>query len=352
MNNILQNSLLTKYLQNKGNSGSAGRINPVQLKPLPELVVKQCSGISINDYLIKKLNPDTPKLIKPLQLFNSENEPQLSNPFELFNNNSSSKDLKSGLKNIKIYPENGLEQNINNIGPSDKENVTIIEPGVSAESIKAIKQIPGKQWLGKLASNGNREAAVIIPEGVDYNKPFEIIYHFHGHNGTIGKSLTDANYGLKDQIKNMAKDRNIIIVVPQGPPKALDYTWMNGKNKEDMQQFENDTLNIIKTLDPRVKISSVTVKGHSAGGRPIMNSALEGKLTADRIDFLDSSYGNWASQTYNSFIKKNPDAKFNVIYIPGSQTQPNALSLQGKKGVSFIKSKVDHSSVPKQYFSI
>jgi hypothetical protein len=324
----ISDSLLTKYLQVKE------KIHPVELKPLTE--IDKSSALNVKDSLVKKFNKV--ELLNPLKLFRNDSQPKpvpakLTNPQVLFHRENITVNLPG------IYQDSG--------------NISIIEPGSSIENINALKQIPGKQWLGKRPSNGNREAAIIIPEGSDYNKPFELIYYFHGHNGKISTSLTGSSYGLKDQIQNMAKDRNIIVVVPQGPPKELSNNWMNGHNNEDMQKFEEETIGIIKNqLDPRVQISSITVKGHSAGGQPLRNAAVEGKLTANRIDFLDASYGNWASQAYNSFIGNNPDAKFNLIYIPGSQTQADALSLQGQKGVSLIKSKVDHSTVPKQFFSI
>ena len=179
------------------------------------------------------------------------------------------------------------------------------------------------------------------------------IYHFHGHNGELSNILTNKNTGLHDKIYDTAKNKNVIIVIPQGPSKEKDFTWFNGKYNEDMAKFQQDTMNAIKkNLAPNVKISSVTVEGHSAGGRPLLNASKEGKLNADKIDFLDASYGTWASETYNNYISKNPNVKFNVVYIPGSGTQADALSLKGKQGIQLTQSKVDHSSVPKTFFGI
>lgn len=266
------------------------------------------TGLNIKDNA-SGLSPIKPTLIKPLQLFGNQNN---------FN-----------------------------------QNLSIIENGVSLENINAIKKFEGKTWLGKLPSNSNRDVAVIIPKGVDYSKPFEIMYYFHGHNGKLDKILTDPNKGLEKNIKDMPKDKNVIIVIPQGPPKDKDYTWMNNKNGEDMSKFQDETINVVKNkLGINPYISSITVQGHSAGGRPIMNAANQGTLRADKINLLDSSYGTWASQTYNSYKKVNPDVKFNIVYIPGTQTQSDALNLQGKQGVTLYKSRVDHGSVPKAFFGI
>ena len=226
-----------------------------------------------------------------------------------------------------------------------KEPSLIVEPGVSAKTADAVKQIPGQNWAGKMASNGNREVAVMVPQGVDVTKPVEIIYYFHGNYGTIAGNLADpaakdVNYpvGLKDPIKQMAKDkRNFILVMPQGPANEYDYTWMNGDYKEDLSKFQDESLKVIKDkLKINPTIESVTIKVHSAGGRVAMNAANDGKLKADRIDFYDASYGKWATSVYQNYISANPDSKFNIYYVPGRETQTDALSLKNKPGINII----------------
>ncbi|MBC7475623.1 MAG: hypothetical protein H7263_15155 [Candidatus Sericytochromatia bacterium] len=298
------------------------------LKPPSELsnlnLSTPITKLNTKDIFVTTIKPTV--LMKPLELFH-QNEIKTN----------SNKNILSGL-NLNLAKSNNI-------------NKTIIETGSSTINTNAIKQYEGQVWLGKLSSNGNREVAIIIPKGADYSKPFEIVYHFHGHNGKLDQILTDKNYGLHAKIDTTAKNKNIIIVIPQGPIKALDYTWFNGKYNEDMSKFQQDTISIIKNkLSSDAKIGSVTVEGHSAGGRALLNASREGKLNANKIDFLDASYGNWASETYNNYSVKNPNAKFNIVYIPNSQTQTDALSLKNKNGVTLKTSQVDHSSVPKTFF--
>jgi hypothetical protein len=297
-------------------------------------------GLNFNNFMATK------PVLKPLNLQNQLNK----------NNTIDIKDtISSSISTRKPVLLNPLQlfSNISNSSISNQNNLSIIEKGVSLENTNAIKKFEGKTWLGKLDSNSNRDVAIIIPKGVDYTKPFEIMYYFHGHNGKLDRILTEPNYGLEKNIKDMPKDKNVIIVIPQGPPKSQDFTWMNGKYGEDMTKFQDDTMNIVKNkLGVNAYISSVTVQGHSAGGRPIMNAANQGKLRADKIDLLDSSYGTWATQAYDSYKKVNPNVKFNVVYIPNSQTQADALRLKGKDGVTLHQSKVDHSSVPKKFFGL
>ena len=96
-----------------------------------------------------------------------------------------------------------------------------------------------------------------------------------------------------------------------------------------------------------VNIASVTLKGHSAGGVPIVNGSIEGKLIANRIDFLDASYSSWASTT----VKNCPNAKINIFYKPNTQTEEDARKMMGKTNVSVYPANLSHSSFPKVFLS-
>ncbi|GIW21980.1 MAG: hypothetical protein KatS3mg068_0987 [Candidatus Sericytochromatia bacterium] len=232
-------------------------------------------------------------------------------------------------------------------------NKEIIEGNISSKTIQAVKNIPGDFWIGKLRSNGNREVAIIVPNNIDKNKPVEILYYFHGHNGTIDKALSNNGNGFSEELKEIAQRKNLVIVIPQGPPKQISYTWMRTSNGEDIEQFQNETINIIKTkLTNNINISKISVYGHSAGGQPIMNATLSNKLKADKITFLDASYGTWASKTYHYFIKQNPNVIFNIVYIPGTSTEKDVKNLQGKKGVITYISKYNHGLVPKKFIGL
>lgn len=252
-------------------------------------------------------------------------------------------------QNPKIY---NFKENVfdGSLAITNTEKKSLIEEGVSAKTQSTLAQLGGTSWAGKLASNGGREVAINIPKNFDPSKPTEVIYHFHGHGGTIDNVLIGSS-GLKDKIEATSKNKNIIVVIPQGPSTQQDHDWMKGSKGEDMNKFENDTLNIIKNkLSPNIKIESISVEGHSAGGLPIANAAKEGKLHANKITLMDSSYGDWASSAYDNISKQSPNTKFNIIYIPNSQTEPDALKLSGKPNVTMIKANVNHGSVPKTFF--
>jgi len=226
-------------------------------------------------------------------------------------------------------------------------NEVLAEPGVKADTIQAIREIPGRHWIGRLPGNGQREVAILVPQDTDLNQPVELVYYFHGHNGTLAKSLQDPSKGLANALQ--AK-QNRVFVLPQGPPKAQDYTWMNPRHKESMADFQAASEQQLRDLlHPGLQIGQVTLKAHSAGGLALMNGARNG-MQAHRLDFLDASYGSWASATYQAQIKANPQLDMHVVYIPGTQTQADALKLKNKPGITLHTSPVNHGLVPRHFF--
>ncbi|PKL78727.1 MAG: hypothetical protein CVV27_02870, partial [Candidatus Melainabacteria bacterium HGW-Melainabacteria-1] len=197
--------------------------------------------------------------------------------------------------------------------------------------------------------------AMLLPHPYDPSKPTEVIFYFHGHNGSIANSLNPAKTGLSDVIQQLAQARsqagghNVAIVLPQGPVKARDYTWMNAKNGESLATFQAEALERLLQLAPGLQIGKVTLKGHSAGGLPLLNGATAGGIRADRVDFLDASYGSWASGSWNQFKKHGLAPEFNLVYLPGTSTQADALRLKGKAGVNLLTTSVSHGQVPKAF---
>jgi hypothetical protein len=221
---------------------------------------------------------------------------------------------------------------------------------VKPETVAAVSSVPGNHWVGTVDSNSQREMAVMVPSNVSVSKPVEVVYYFHGHRGTIANGLADPYAGFNTEIRRVdAAGRNRVYVIPQGPPKHLDYTWMNSGESITALQAEAEAR--LRALAPAgLRIGKITVKGHSAGGRALMNASAAG-LRADRMDFLDGSYGAWASTAWRNQVKRNPQLDTHVVYIPGTATQANALSLQGAAGVTLHKSAVNHALVPKTFLA-
>lgn len=265
----------------------------------------------------------------------------------------------------------------------------IAEQGVKATLVEAIKDYPGLKFIGKFQGNGGREALIYVPEGFDPSQPVELIYHFHGTNGELidekYPKIPGANARYESWVRQgkiaMGGDRlsqvldetaeagkkseNKITVYPlsagqRGPEgsaaekNGYDAFWMRKENDtgDDMVKFDEE---VRKTLTDKMNltalnISGVTLKGHSAGGQPLKNIALSGFI-ADRIDFLDASYG-WAKIAYQAAVKNNPQVEFNVFTIPGTATTPDAMSLKGKRGVEVIEvNGIVHADMNRNFFN-
>ena len=273
--------------------------------------------------------------------------------------------IKTGIKNDNIlHPIPNDNLNHMNIDKGNSisafnfisPDMKIFEEGVTEATKNTLNSIPGICWAGKLPSNGNREVAIVIPQGTDVTKPVEVMYYFHGLHGKISKSLDNPDTGFKSELVNMAKEgRNVVFIMPQGPAAEANAKWMNPKFGENMQKLQDETTQIInQRLNPNIKTGSITVKGHSGGGEPIKNAADSNTLKADKIHFFDASYGDWASRTYNKMVTTNPDIDMKVFYLKNTGTEADSLRLKNKKGVELIGTTPGptayHGLMPKKFF--
>lgn len=302
------------------------------------------TNIGINSFNNLSFKQDNTKVVKDLS------------PIEIEVSNKKDNDIFK----IQSKTGNALERINLLLGES-----SYIDPKTSKLNQEAMKKIPGNQWLGFMESNGNREVGIIIPEGTNINKPFEVVFYLHGINypeygtGTLNGAINHKDYGFADQVKKLAKNKNIILVIPQGPsltPKDNNkaYSWFdNTKTGGNFSNFKKEVENSIKKISPSVQIDKFTIKAHSAGGCAVMNASKNASLkNINKIDFLDASYGNWAEETYKNYMKDNPNGKLNLIYVPNTKTQNGTTNLLKKTNVNIIKAPNDnHFTIPKNFIS-
>ena len=262
-------------------------------------------------------------------------------------------------------------------------------PGATDSSVRALKGLPGVQsaWVGKFDSNRQGlhkgEAAVIVPQGLDYSKEVKVLTYFHGFGGSISNAIAPPAKGaFGPELMEWAKKNNAVIVMPQGPAQdgalgAKD-TWMS-----DPGQFANFTREALGKLDgmlpANARIGSVELVGHSAGGVAVGNalkgmadgqtSSLAGgrwkEIPVTGAKFLDASYSdqndpkssNRAEVAYSSLRKINPQAGFQLNYIANSMTDKkfsgNVKAYeQSHPGLTLIPADpgVVHETVPLAWF--
>lgn len=247
----------------------------------------------------------------------------------------------------------------------------VLEEGVQPGLQEALEGVEGLRWAGKLSGNGNREVAIFIPKGIDPQKPFEMIYHFHGVNGDLverdpestGRNRLEQVLKAADRMSKAG--RNIVMVYPLSaghraskkggplPEKRYDAAWMRPGNStgDDMNTLHAQALSVIESqLGTRINVGLITAKGHSAGGTPLVNMA-EAGFRLDRIDFLDASYGVRIPRCYPAAIRNNPNVEFNIFLKLGMPTDnASTRSAEGKKGVRIIESRKPHGLFNQIFF--
>ncbi len=233
----------------------------------------------------------------------------------------------------------------------------------------AIKDVPGKSWIGKLSSNGpnddfyrvdkGRDVIVYAPCETDFNKPIEMVYYFHGIEGFDdgAKGFDDMNVRLAPQMKQM-KDRNVVLVFPELPWSAGEnkakrqdrgrgdgnvegHVW-NGEDS-DIVKLHNDVLNILNGNFGTVNLGSVSMTGHSAGGAALqyIGSGYDA-IKPSRITFSDADYSWTEDKTpsamivYNDYVKNNPSVEFNMLAQDHNTKKNNLPTCNAIKTVGLI----------------
>ncbi len=261
-------------------------------------------------------------------------------------------------------------------------------PGASQVALNAVKNLPGvaQAWVGTIESNQHsgkdKETAIVVPQGLDYSKPVKVLYYFHGWNGGVSSALGKTGNGLGPELMAWARKNNAVFAVPQGPAKDLSgcsaSAWMAGP--ETFPKFNQDVMGRLSGMLPATaQIGSVELAGHSAGGIAVQ-TALQGvaaasppvlaggrwqNVTVGAAHFLDASYSddgaqngsNRGEEAFHALQKINPQAPFNLAYIPKTGTdkgfsQKHKGSYLNQTATQFRPiNQANHSGLPKFYFS-
>ncbi len=288
----------------------------------------------------------------------------------------------------------GLGEVVNEVYPAkpeEKQKVLIANENAS-EGVQTMAELaPGRSWVGKLEGNGGRDVMIYVPENFDYEKPYELIYFFHGTGAMVidkpevdlsgenfGQYLPGKNSGAWYKNKELrepcvgvramnqvlgaaerAQDegRNQVVVyplsevsrgtaqLPDGSYKRQDLKWMRPTDTDDsMFVLNKEARGILEwELDVKADVQQITLKGHSAGGAPLGNILGSG-FPADRVDFLDATY--WSigykgtPNAYRKAMEANPNMEINVFIVKrGKKTDRHSRRIDGKEGVERVFTK-------------
>ena len=154
------------------------------------------------------------------------------------------------------------------------------------------------------------KTAIVVPQGADLTKPYELIYFLHGVSGTSPHEGLWVGHGFKKEIQNALynmvhkQGRNIIYVTTQlnihEGMKWKAATFSAGVSS--FASFHDEVVKKIKDSDTSVGLGStadpqfINLKVYSGGYKSlagIMDSAttnMFGGAKLQRIDYLDASY--------------------------------------------------------------
>lgn len=257
------------------------------------------------------------------------------------------------------------------------------QPNVKESLEKLLEAYEGKARVVQLEGNGNREVVLYAPKGFDPSVGIELIYHFHGTNGQlidqevpymeeasksykrkVGK-LSVASDRLKQVLESLdsREKKNAVVAYPISAGRraernstayrnGYDNEWMNPeKTEESMEDLHAQVIDQLSNMyQDDILVNTITLKGHSAGGKALMNVAVS-SFSADRIDFLDASYGTWARVCYDAAYENNPDVEMNIIVRPGTSTERAARQVEGRDNVLLVRTHVPHGEMNSNFFN-
>ena len=201
------------------------------------------------------------------------------------------------------------------------------------------QKLMGLTYLGRLPGNGftdpqhrnkARDTLIFVPFTLSLEKKVEIIYFLHGHGG-FGKR--DFEVRLIPSIKRMMKQgRNFVLIAPEFPWSA-NTTTPRGRQSQAWRDEDGTTLvrfflYMRQVLHAGFEIPvfdmkpRVTIVAHSGGGGALKTLAKEKLLVALRPDVIvmsEASYGTWADQVWDHYVKDHPECKLVFFLLKGGE---------------------------------
>lgn len=211
----------------------------------------------------------------------------------------------------------------------------------------SVAALPGRFAVVDVAANGSRPVAVYLPQGFDPARPARLLTYFHGHGGSVG--LGFARSGLFTRIRDRAaRYPQTVFVFPQAASAPFGY-WM--RSPESFSSLEAGSLAIARDLlggQAPAWIYRRIVSCHSGGGLALRNAVTANTFRADRIELLDSAYGDWAQVTAAWAARSG--ARIEAWHTPGSTTTNDLDIARRWPSIATVHaSAVGHSAVPTRY---
>jgi len=220
--------------------------------------------------------------------------------------------------------------------------------------------IPGNGIKDTMHAGGARDTIIFAPSSIDYSKPVEIIFFFHGLRG-FGEH--DFNIRIASNIKQLVKEKNnFIIIFPEmpwskntkTPTKRQKKAW-SGK-EENFGIFYKASMMVLYTQYSEEifnHTNTLTIIGHSAGGGAIKQAALSKVfdfINPDRIVFSDADYVDYTKTTWEEYLKYNPNCEL-VLYVRKGDKPHRITKKFLKRFGKDIPKNIKFKSFPRRLFT-
>jgi hypothetical protein len=213
----------------------------------------------------------------------------------------------------------------------------------------------GKVYEFQLQNNTGRhkvDAAVIIPQGFDPQKPTRMLVYNHGFRTDAHAALSYSD--LREQMRSA--DPQTILVVPEWQTSPGSNSSARGRS--DQPNFYRNMFNEIMRKTPELagknvdNLASIGIISHSAGYNPsiaqLYKNGLQDKITS--VTVLDSMYNPTA---YDGWIKNNlrelasGNKHFQLIYTGHLANQ--STGLQARVEQQLARAGLGKQSIYKDY---
>jgi hypothetical protein len=229
----------------------------------------------------------------------------------------------------------------------------LVQENKTARGTTYIAPLKGNGYSDKLHKNKARDTVLFIPENIDFKKPIDFIYWFHGLGGFKER---DFRTRVLRHTKNIKKNKNYIIIIPEMPWSTNTSTPKTRQTRvfQKEGQFSLFTNSVIKIVDSLFSttpvIGNVCLLGHSAGGGTLMSiSKSKGldwlynqkKIGTIKIIFSDAAYGYWLSTTWKHFKSKQNGVEYLLLTRKGGK--PYRLTMRFLKKFKTIPKNIKHT---------
>lgn len=180
----------------------------------------------------------------------------------------------------------------------------------------------------------DNSVALFIPKGFRPGKRVDLLLYFHGHDSSVREAL--GQYRLREQVA--ASGKNVILVFPEGPKKALDSGGGKLEEPGGLRRLVDEVLDVLQAEGkiPSRNLGQLILAGHSGAYRVISYCLEHGGLEDHirEVYLLDASYDRL--EQFVDWVARNRRGRFLSVFT-GHLAGENVFMMteMAKRGVRY-----------------